>query len=124
MPRPNTASEDYRKVKTVIDKAIDELKALGAEVVEPVTIPDVIDRLNKAYDGNLFETEPAINAYLAQNANTPVKTLREILVIGKGRAVTGESLDEQRWKVNRRCGLRASAAHCGEHTAGGAHSDG
>ena len=81
--KADTASEDYRKVKTVIDNAIDELKALGAEVVEPVTIPDVIDRLNKAYDGNLFETEPAINAYLAQHVNTPVKTLRDILLSGK-----------------------------------------
>jgi Asp-tRNA(Asn)/Glu-tRNA(Gln) amidotransferase A subunit family amidase len=81
--KTDTASEDYRKVKSVIDKAIDELKALGAEVVEPVTIPDVIDRLNKAYDGNLFETEPAINAYLAQQRNTPVKSLGEILLSGK-----------------------------------------
>lgn len=53
------------------------------ELVEPVTIPDVIDRLNRAYDGNLFETEPAINDYLAQRANAPVKTLRDILLSGK-----------------------------------------
>src|SRR5262249_52294488 len=33
--------------------------------------------------GNLFETEPAINDYLAQHANAPVKTLREILLSGK-----------------------------------------
>ena len=81
--KTNTASEDYSKVRTVMDKAIHELKKLGADLVDPVTIPDVIDRLNMAYDGNLFETEPAINAYLAQNANSPVKTLREILLSGK-----------------------------------------
>jgi amidase len=39
--------------------------------------------LHKAYDGNLFETEPAINDYLAQCANAPVKTLRDILLSGK-----------------------------------------
>jgi amidase len=81
--RTDTASEDYGKVKAVMDKAIRELKTLGAELVEPVTIPDVINRLSGAYEGNLFETESAINAYLAQNANTPVKTLREILLSGK-----------------------------------------
>ena len=81
--KTDTTSEDYRKVRAVIDKAIDDLKALGAELVEPVTIPDVIDRVNKAYDGNVFETEPAINDYLAQHANAPVKTLRDILLSGK-----------------------------------------
>ena len=81
-PKTDTESEDYKKVKAVVDQAIYDLKALGA-VVEPVSIPDVIDRVNKAYNGNLFETEPAINAYLAQHENAPVKTLREILATGK-----------------------------------------
>ncbi len=76
-------SEDYKKVRAVIDKAIDDLKTLGAEVVEPVTIPDVIDRVSKTYDGNVFETESAINDYLAKHANAPVRTLREILLTGK-----------------------------------------
>jgi amidase len=81
--KTDVASEDYRKVKAVIDRATDELKALGAELVEPVTIPNVIDRLNKAYDDNFFETEPAINNYLAQLVNAPVRTLRDILLSGK-----------------------------------------
>jgi len=76
-------SEDYRKVRGVIDKAIDDLKALGAELVDPVTIPDLIERLNKGYDSNVFETESAINNYLAQHANAPVKNLRDILLSGK-----------------------------------------
>jgi amidase len=52
-------------------------------VVESATIPDVIDRVNKAYNGNVFETEPAINAYLSKHANAPVKNLRDILLTGK-----------------------------------------
>jgi Asp-tRNA(Asn)/Glu-tRNA(Gln) amidotransferase A subunit family amidase len=81
--KTDAGSEDYRKVRAVIDQAIEELRALGAELVEPVTIPDVIDRVNKGYDGNLFETEPAINDYLAQHPNAPVRTLRDILLSGK-----------------------------------------
>jgi Asp-tRNA(Asn)/Glu-tRNA(Gln) amidotransferase A subunit family amidase len=81
--KTDAGSEDYRKVKAVIDKAINDLKALGAELVEPITIPNVIDRLNKAYNGNVFETEPAIDDYLAQHANAPVGTLRDILLTGK-----------------------------------------
>jgi Asp-tRNA(Asn)/Glu-tRNA(Gln) amidotransferase A subunit family amidase len=81
--KTDVGSGDYKKVKAVIDKAINDLKALGAELVEPITIPNVIDRLNKAYNGNVFETEPAIDDYLAQHANAPVGTLRDILLTGK-----------------------------------------
>jgi amidase len=81
--RTDPTSEDYRKVRVVVDKAISDVKALGAELVDPLTIPGLIDRLNKPYDGNVFETEPAVNKYLAQYPNAPVKTLREILLSGK-----------------------------------------
>jgi len=81
--KTNVGSEEYKKVKVVIDKALDELKTLGAELVEPVTIPYVVDRLNKSYDDNVFETEPAVNTYLAQLVDAPVRTLRDILLTGK-----------------------------------------
>jgi Asp-tRNA(Asn)/Glu-tRNA(Gln) amidotransferase A subunit family amidase len=82
-PRTDPASADYRKVKLVIDKAIADLKALGAEVLDPVTVPDLMNRVNRPYDDNIFETEPATNRYLAEHANAPVKTLRDILLSGK-----------------------------------------
>ena len=81
--RTDVKSDDYRRVRVVIDKAIDELKSLGAAIVDPVTIPDVIGRVTHGYDGNVFETEPAVNGYLAERSNAPVKTLREILLSGK-----------------------------------------
>jgi Asp-tRNA(Asn)/Glu-tRNA(Gln) amidotransferase A subunit family amidase len=80
--RTDAASEDYKKVKAVIDKALDDLKSLGAELA-PVAIPNLIERIDKAYNGNVFETEPAINNYLSQHANAPVRTLRDILLSGK-----------------------------------------
>ncbi len=82
-PKADTNSDDYKKVKAVMDKAIADLKRLGAEVVDPVTIPDLKDRVKKGFDDNVFESEPAIDAYLAKHSNAPVKTLREILVTGK-----------------------------------------
>lgn len=81
--KTDPASDDYRKVRVVIDRAISDLAALGAKVVDPVTIPALIERVNKPYDGNVFETEPAINRYLAEHPNTPAKTLREILLSGQ-----------------------------------------
>jgi Asp-tRNA(Asn)/Glu-tRNA(Gln) amidotransferase A subunit family amidase len=80
--RTDVTSVDYRKVKAVIDKALDDLKALGAEV-DPMAIPDLIDRIDKAYNGNVFETEPAIDTYLSQHADSPVRTIRDILLSGK-----------------------------------------
>ena len=81
--KTNVESEDYKKVRAVRDKAINDLKSLGAELVDPITIPDLIERVSKAYDGNVFETEPAINAYLKEHSNAPVKTFRDILLSGK-----------------------------------------
>src|SRR5438067_2526308 len=82
-PKTDTASDEYKKVKAVLDKGLADVKRLGAEVVDPVTIPDLKDRVKRGFDDNVYETEPAIDAYLAKHANAPVKTLREILVTGK-----------------------------------------
>ena len=35
------------------------------------------------YDDDIFETEEAINKYLAEHANAPAKTLRQNLLTGK-----------------------------------------
>jgi len=82
-PKTDTASDDYKKVKAVLDKGLADLKRFGAEVVDPLTIPDLKERVKKTFDDNLFETEQAIEAYLAKHPNAPAKTLREILLTGK-----------------------------------------
>ncbi len=82
-PLADPSSEDYKKVRAVIDKAIADLKRLGAEIVDPVGIPDSKLRVKTMFDDNVYETEQATNAYLAEHANAPAKTLREILLSGK-----------------------------------------
>lgn len=82
-PKTDTASDDYKKVRAVLDKGLADLKQFGAEVMDPVTIPEVKDRVKKAFDDNLFESEQAIDGYLAKHPNAPAKTLREILLTGK-----------------------------------------
>lgn len=81
--RTDVVSDDYSRVRVVTDKAIADMRALGADIVDPVTIPAVIDLVTRGYDGNVFETEEAISAYLADRPQAPVKTLREILLSGK-----------------------------------------
>jgi len=77
--RADPTSADYGKVWAVIDTAIEKLAALGAEMVDPVEIPE-LDRV--AGIGNSYETEAATDAYLAELTNPPVTTYRDILLSG------------------------------------------
>jgi Asp-tRNA(Asn)/Glu-tRNA(Gln) amidotransferase A subunit family amidase len=82
-PKADPAAPEYKQVRAVIDRALADLKRLGAVVVDSVTIPDLASRSARMYDGNVFETEAATDKYLAQHPNAPVKTLSEILLSGK-----------------------------------------
>ena len=73
------SSADYRKVKVVIDQAFRDLASLGAEVVDPLLVPELATVRTV---GNNFETERAMDDYLAEHANAPINTLGEILLSG------------------------------------------
>ena len=101
-PRADTSSPEFKAARAVIDRAIADMQRLGAVVVDAEKIPDFARRSAELYDGNVYETEAAMNAYLAQHPNAPVKTLKDILLSGKvvpARARTlinavGHSTDE------------------------------
>jgi Asp-tRNA(Asn)/Glu-tRNA(Gln) amidotransferase A subunit family amidase len=98
----DVASDDYKNIHAVMERALEDLRAFGAEVVGDVVIPDAVSRIARAYDGDIFEPEAAMNGFLAQHPNAPVKTLREILLTGRvlpsrARAlmsVVGHTIDE------------------------------
>jgi amidase len=71
-------SDEFKQVRAVIDRALDELANRGAELVDPAVVPDLMELLDRA--GGTFETEPATNAYLAAHPKAPVKTLQEIVL--------------------------------------------
>jgi amidase len=82
-------SVEFAKVRPLFARAVTQLKALGAEVVDSVTIDAGGPRFR-----NNFETEEATDRYLAQHANAPYKTLKEILLAGgvtseRARALIG-----------------------------------
>ena len=85
-----------------MDRAIEDLRRLGAVVVDAPKIPDLTQRSASLYDGNVFETEAAMDKYFSQHPNAPVKTLKDILLSGKvvpsrARTLTnavGHSTDE------------------------------
>jgi amidase len=74
----DTSKPDYKETQVAIDKAVAVLKARGAEVIDPLTIPDLKGLVIKAGGGETYEPETAINAFLAQHPNSPVKTFREL----------------------------------------------
>lgn len=69
---------EYAAVRTVFDRAIADLRAQGAVVIDSLVVPPVTARR----EGNDYETEEATDAYFAQHPNAPVKTLKEILLTG------------------------------------------
>ncbi len=77
--RADPGSEDYRKVWAVVEAAIERLGALGAVVVDSVEIPELE---LVAGIGNVYETEGATDAYLAELNDPPVSTYRDILLSG------------------------------------------
>jgi Asp-tRNA(Asn)/Glu-tRNA(Gln) amidotransferase A subunit family amidase len=90
-PKADTASEEFLQVRAVIDRALADMRRLGAEVVDLAAIRDIATRSARLYDDNVYETETATDAYLAEHPNAPVKSLRDILLSGKvvpGRART------------------------------------
>ena len=80
-PNTDTTSADYQKVRAVIDRAFRDLQDLGAILIDPVSFAH-LDTIEDTYSGNIYETEEATDSYLAEHADPPLTTLREILLSG------------------------------------------
>ncbi|PYR83044.1 MAG: hypothetical protein DMG19_20130, partial [Acidobacteria bacterium] len=70
-------SEDFRKVDAVFQKNIDELKAAGAVVVDPIVIPSLKGLLAKRATHPTMADE-SLRLYLARNPTSPFKTREDI----------------------------------------------
>src|SRR5262249_23499562 len=56
-------SPDAIEVRGVFDRSLADMRARGAEIVDPVVIPSLLDLLGRM--SGTFESEEAVNAYLA-----------------------------------------------------------
>ncbi|MCH8269188.1 MAG: amidase [Acidobacteria bacterium] len=70
-------SEDFVKVSEVFDGAIEELKAAGAEVVDPIVIPNLKELLAKRAGGP--DEDESFTAFFSRNPNAPFKTRQEVV---------------------------------------------
>jgi len=82
-PKADPQSADYKNVRTLIDRALAAMQAQGAQIIDPMPVPEILKQVDKLYTDNVYETEPAIDSYLAAHPGAPIKTLREILLTGK-----------------------------------------
>ena len=71
-------SADFKKVSEVFDKAISELKAAGADIVDPITIPKIKELLVKR-SGGPGDTDESFKNYYGRSANPPFKTPQEVI---------------------------------------------
>jgi Asp-tRNA(Asn)/Glu-tRNA(Gln) amidotransferase A subunit family amidase len=74
----DTSKPDYKETQAVITKAVADLRARGAEVIDPIEIPKLKELVTRAGGGDTYEPETAINEFLAQHRNSPVRTFREL----------------------------------------------
>ncbi len=74
----NPQAGDFKQVRGAIDRALNDLREQGAEIVDPVEIPGVKDIADRT--GGAWETEAATNAYLAAHPYAPAKSLQEIVL--------------------------------------------
>jgi Asp-tRNA(Asn)/Glu-tRNA(Gln) amidotransferase A subunit family amidase len=71
-------SEDFAKVTVVFDKAVQELKAAGASVVDPIVIPRLKELLAKRAV-SVTEMDDAFKVFFGRSANAPFKSRQEMM---------------------------------------------
>jgi Asp-tRNA(Asn)/Glu-tRNA(Gln) amidotransferase A subunit family amidase len=71
-------SEDFKRISEVFDKAVGEIKAAGAEIVDPIVIPTIRELLAKR-SGGPGETAQSFKNYYGRSANPPFKTPAEVV---------------------------------------------
>ena len=85
-------SADFKKVSEVFDKAISELKAAGAEIVDPIVIPKIKELLAKR-SGGPGDTDQSFKNYYGRSANPPFKTPQEVIAAPDFAKVVKRSQD-------------------------------
>ena len=70
-------SEDFRKVSEIFDKAVEELRAARAEIVDPIVIPNIKEMLAKRASGP--DADEAYKVYFGRSSNAPFKSRQELV---------------------------------------------
>jgi Asp-tRNA(Asn)/Glu-tRNA(Gln) amidotransferase A subunit family amidase len=91
-------TEDFRKVDRVFERAVGEMRAAGAVVIDNIIIPDLNALIAKRASGP--DDAKAIDVYLARNASSPFKSRAELYTpanlarVGAHKQMSRERLDQ------------------------------
>ena len=85
-------SEDFKKVSAVFDKAVADLRAAGAEIVDPIAIPEIKELLAKR-SGGPTDTDESFKNYFGRSARPPFKTPEEVVASPEFAKVVKRSQD-------------------------------
>jgi len=87
-------SEDFNKITEVFDKAVADLKAAGAEIIDPIAIPDLVALLAKRAT-SASEEDEAFRVWLNRSARPPYGSRDEAMETPEFQKVLKRSRD--RW---------------------------
>ena len=90
-------SEDFKKVSEIFDRGVGELKAAGAEIIDPIVIPRIKELLAKR-SGGPGDSEASFKNYYGRSANPPFKTPQE--AIGSPEFAKVVKRSQERFKRN------------------------
>ncbi len=79
-------SQDFAKITAVFDRAVEELHAAGAEIIDPIVIPDLAALL-ATRAGDSDTADAAFKEYFAGVANAPYASRQELLASPKAAKV-------------------------------------
>jgi len=88
-------SEDFKKIDDVFEQAVSELRAAGAEVVDPIVIPHLHELLAKRA-GSFSDEEESFTRYLTRSAHPPYQSRAEAAATPSFAKVLRRSQD--RWR--------------------------
>src|SRR5690242_17681095 len=71
-------SADFKRISEVFDKAVGELKAAGAEIIDPIVIPKIKELLAKR-SGGPGDTDQSFKNYYGRSAKSPFQTPQEVI---------------------------------------------
>lgn len=98
--RGDPTSEDFKKVEEVFNKAVQELKAAGSELVDPIVIPNIMALMAKRTEGPYLDVSTRL---FLKSPNAPFHTRQEISkmpgfdkVLARGRTI-GDPIDERKY---------------------------
>jgi amidase len=96
--RGDPTADDFKKIQVVFDKAVEELKAAGAEVVDPIVIPNMLALMAKRTEGPYLDA--STSAWLK---NAPFHSRQDIpkmpgfdKVLARGRNIAAP-IDERKY---------------------------